>query len=478
MAAFRTPKQFRDMTIGKSYDTDSYPRSNPYQCWDLFDYFCRLIGFDGSRKCANTNLAGDLWALRDAAGYDYRRAFDYVYDPAEFRTGDWIFWPQHVAMFYEGMELGQNQPSPWVTEIPLNRKQILGAMRWRGWTASAIAGGKSAFEVEGRKYSLWRMTGRDRIGVISPGLHQVARIQDMDVPGILREAVITGANFFQMKDDQPDPYGTTYGDLSSPLCGVYQSLANQDSTLFYDLQTGMLGDCKDVLIDSSHDVFSPCLVWPNSKGNWEYARMVGFDHTKRVSRYTFLLAFSDGYALGIAEQDSTPEQIRQDFLSTDMLRIAFLDGGGSAQAGFWNDGKMEYIQTEERKVASALCIYRLPETAPVIPPAEDDNVPDPEPVLPPEEDGKDDDMSQNQQNQEQLQPAPVPGWKDPEADKVTVLDRIVALLSVKSIITVACLYLFGVLVLNDKISADQFMTVFSVVIAFYFGTTFSKGSGK
>jgi hypothetical protein len=206
--------------------------------------------------------------------------------------------------------------------------------------------------------------------------------------------------------------------------------------------------------------------------------MVGLDHTKHVSRYTFLLSFSDGYALGIAEQDSTPEQIRQDFLSTDMLRIAFLDGGGSAQAGFWNDGKMEYIQKEERKVASALCIYRLPETAPVIPPAEDDNVPDPEPVLPPEEDGKDDDMSQNQQNQEQLQPAPVPGWKDPEADKVTVLDRIVALLSVKSIITVACLYLFGVLVLNDKISADQFMTVFSVVIAFYFGTTFSKGSGK
>jgi hypothetical protein len=102
-----TPKSYYDETIGKSIDTDNYPRSNKYQCWDYFDNFCRKVDFEGSRYCASTGYVGDLWLLRDAQGYEYSRDFEYITDPVQFRDGDWIFWKSHVAMYYNGKEVGQ-----------------------------------------------------------------------------------------------------------------------------------------------------------------------------------------------------------------------------------------------------------------------------------------------------------------------------------------------------------------------------------
>lgn len=52
----------------------------------------------------------------------------------------------------------------------------------------------------------------------------------------------------------------------------------------------------------------------------------------------------------------------------------------------------------------------------------------------------------------------------------SLIDRIQKLLAVKSIVTLALTIVFCILCLNDMIGADQFMTVFTVVIAFYFGT--------
>lgn len=52
----------------------------------------------------------------------------------------------------------------------------------------------------------------------------------------------------------------------------------------------------------------------------------------------------------------------------------------------------------------------------------------------------------------------------------SLIDRFQKLLAVKSIVTLALTIVFCVLCLNDMISSDEFMTIFTVVIAFYFGT--------
>ena len=48
------------------------------------------------------------------------------------------------------------------------------------------------------------------------------------------------------------------------------------------------------------------------------------------------------------------------------------------------------------------------------------------------------------------------------------------LLSVKSIHTILLTFVFSFLSINGTINADQFITIFTVIISFYFGTQYEK----
>ena len=56
--------------------------------------------------------------------------------------------------------------------------------------------------------------------------------------------------------------------------------------------------------------------------------------------------------------------------------------------------------------------------------------------------------------------------------------RLANLLTVKSIVTVALTAVFSVLALRGTISGSEFLTIFTVVIGFYFGTQRAKEDGK
>ncbi|WP_312059938.1 hypothetical protein [Anaerotignum sp.] len=58
-----------------------------------------------------------------------------------------------------------------------------------------------------------------------------------------------------------------------------------------------------------------------------------------------------------------------------------------------------------------------------------------------------------------------------ETTKVTIQN----LLTVKSIVTVLLTIVFSYLSIVGRISGEQFLTIFSVVVAFYFGTQYQKG---
>ena len=52
--------------------------------------------------------------------------------------------------------------------------------------------------------------------------------------------------------------------------------------------------------------------------------------------------------------------------------------------------------------------------------------------------------------------------------------RLTALLAVKSIVTVILTAVFAYLAVCGQVTTEQFLTVFTVVIAFYFGTQAEK----
>ena len=53
-------------------------------------------------------------------------------------------------------------------------------------------------------------------------------------------------------------------------------------------------------------------------------------------------------------------------------------------------------------------------------------------------------------------------------------ERFAKLLCVKSIVTIVLTAVFAYLAIAKVVSADQFLTVFTVIIAFYFGTQYER----
>ena len=53
-------------------------------------------------------------------------------------------------------------------------------------------------------------------------------------------------------------------------------------------------------------------------------------------------------------------------------------------------------------------------------------------------------------------------------------NRIANLLTVKSVVTIVLTAVFSVLALRGSISGTEFLTIFTVVISFYFGTQTEK----
>ena len=58
--------------------------------------------------------------------------------------------------------------------------------------------------------------------------------------------------------------------------------------------------------------------------------------------------------------------------------------------------------------------------------------------------------------------------------KKEIKNILVNLLTVKSIVTLVLTVVFSILSVYDRISGEQFLNIFSVVIAFYFGTQYER----
>lgn len=55
-----------------------------------------------------------------------------------------------------------------------------------------------------------------------------------------------------------------------------------------------------------------------------------------------------------------------------------------------------------------------------------------------------------------------------------IRERIAKMIDVKSVVTLILTAVFAVQTIRGKVSGEQFLTVFTVVISFYFGTQYQK----
>lgn len=59
----------------------------------------------------------------------------------------------------------------------------------------------------------------------------------------------------------------------------------------------------------------------------------------------------------------------------------------------------------------------------------------------------------------------------------TIKDALINLLKIKSIVTLITTFVFSYQAVTGTINQD-FMTIYAVIIAFYFGTQYQKGANK
>lgn len=59
-----------------------------------------------------------------------------------------------------------------------------------------------------------------------------------------------------------------------------------------------------------------------------------------------------------------------------------------------------------------------------------------------------------------------------------MVDKFIQLINVKSIVTIVLTSVFPFLSITGEISAEQFLMIFTTVIAFYFGTQHEKKGDK
>ena len=56
------------------------------------------------------------------------------------------------------------------------------------------------------------------------------------------------------------------------------------------------------------------------------------------------------------------------------------------------------------------------------------------------------------------------------------MKELLNLIKVKSIVTIALTAVFSILAIKGVISGEQFLTIFTVIISFYFGTQYQKNN--
>ncbi len=144
-----SPHEYYLATIGRKIDMDGVPKSQPYQCVDLFKDFCKYqLGKSFGMLCPDTGYARDIWYCFDRLGLG--AYFDKV-PVNQMVDGDWAImdfskaYPySHVAMFRvdngngTGVFLGQNQTSnPAVSQVNSTYTGVLGALRPKIYHQSA-----------------------------------------------------------------------------------------------------------------------------------------------------------------------------------------------------------------------------------------------------------------------------------------------------------------------------------------------------
>ncbi|MBQ1809965.1 MAG: hypothetical protein II016_02390 [Erysipelotrichaceae bacterium] len=493
-----SPQEFLNQYLGWGKDIDG---AAGIQCVDLAKEHYRLVGVPNYRDpIGGDGYADNIWYYRErwAAWYDFIPA-------GSFKDGDMVIFPHkarggwthpysHVCFWYGGKEFGTNQGgSPKATLINTDWSDALGALRFKGWNGEVLPYGYMELTRSGIRAKIARAPASKGYGLhvlSADGNTALKDITAFDSEKLVKFAVMN-AGYFQMASGQADPVGTHYGiEQDADAGNTYTQAPKQSGILaFFENRDGVCDVCNGDQYfgtpEEVHFAITPYAVRIH-KGQKTFFRSVNYgDKDDTLNTQSAAAKFDNGdWALAVFPDKIYPRDVVTFFDNfAGVQELILMDSGGSSQLLAWNNDSMQMEKKEytERKLPNVLVLGKLAEGTP----KEEEIHPQPQPVIVPIEPEPD-----------QEAPAPAPAPEEPEPlpevpeiiiddreeekmDKeVTIREQIAKLIDVKSLMTFALIGTLCYLQIEGKQLDQQFMTIVTAVVTFYFSYQVKKSGDQ
>lgn len=493
MSVFITPKQFVEAYTGWGKDVDG---AAGIQCVDLAKEHKRIAG-DPNWKDAigGDGYADNIWYNRDK----WTEWYEVVDKKDGFKDGDMVIFPHaerggwthpysHVCFYYQGKEFGTNQGQKPACLKLTDWSDALGALRWKAWARETLPYGYTKLIRSGITALVYRGNSAAGYGLHVLSANSATGLMDIEAfdTDQVKKVAVVNAGYFQMSEGMADPYGTHYGvEQDSAAGNSYTQAPKQAGILaYYETKDGNCGYCTaDQYFGTPEEVnfaITPYAVRIH-KGNKVFGRSVNYgDKDDIPNTQTAAVKFDNGdWAVAVFPDKICPRDTVTFFDNfSGVEELILMDSGGSSQMRVWNttSEQMENKLYTGRKIPNVLIIAKLTYTSEK--PVAEELEPVVTPIVVPVTEEKEEDEPMTE-TPTPIETEPVQDWKDPEPTTgTTLLERLAALLSVKSLITIFLTVIFGMLVLNGRELPDQFVSIYTMCISFFFGYQFKKAESK
>ena len=485
-----TVTQFIQSYTGWAKDVDG---AAGVQCVDLAKEHARLAGDPNyASPIGGDGYADNIWYNRKRWATWYKE----VNKADGFKDGDMVIFPKkerggwthpdsHVCFYYQGKEFGTNQGQKPACLKSTDWSDALGALRLKEWDGEQLPYGYSKLIRSGITALVYRgnkAAGYSLHVLSADGETALKDITEFDTSEVVKAAVVNGG-YFQMLNDQPDPVGRHYGVEQDAAAGNSYTQAPKQSGIlaYYETKDGdcqyCTGDQYYGKPDEVNFAITPYAIRIHD-GKKVFERSVNYgDKDDIPNTQTAAVKFDNGdWAVAVFPDMICPRDTVTFFDNfTGVKELILMDSGGSSQMLAWNNSKkaMEKKLYTERKLPNVLIIAKIEKTEKE--PVAEDLEPIEEPVIIPEpEEPEKEEETPMEDNKPVEEPKKDEGWVDPEPQTSLISQRIAALLSVKSLLTLTLTGVFSYLVINQIAIPQEFSEVYKVCIYFFFGYSIGK----
>ena len=223
-----------------------------------------------------------------------------------------------------------------------------------------MASGLNYVTFNGVKLAVYKAPEGYSLQMLSAGEGNLKSIQYFDNPNLIITAAVN-ANYFQMRQDTADPYGTHYG-VEQTYDGT--DLAPKQSGLisYYQKNDGEIGWTRsDQYYLQNSDVIFACTPYSVLRHNGKSinVRSTALMNKENTSAFqTMVMQVRGVWYLVVSRTPAYPRVMLKYAESLNAEEAILMDGGGSTQMMAYADGLYKGVQYTGRAIPNVFCIAK------------------------------------------------------------------------------------------------------------------------